>query len=78
MPRHLHYAFPHRQGTTPYAYTVLRKLNTGQPYDITVKLVLPTSTSNYDIGKRDSSDDIVLPCRLTTGLSYYPPLQATS
>ncbi|KAG8889054.1 hypothetical protein FRB98_005951 [Tulasnella sp. 332] len=38
------------QGSTPYAYTVVRNLNAGQPYDVTVQLVLPTSTSNYDIG----------------------------
>ncbi|KAG9003950.1 hypothetical protein FRB94_000515 [Tulasnella sp. JGI-2019a] len=38
------------QGSTPYAYTVLRNLKSGQPYDINVKLVLPTSRSNYDIG----------------------------
>jgi len=38
------------EGKTPYAYTVIRNLKPGQPYDINVQLVVPTTQANYDIG----------------------------
>ncbi|KAG8972054.1 hypothetical protein FRB90_010312, partial [Tulasnella sp. 427] len=37
------------QGSPPYAYAVVRDLNTNQPYDISVHLVVPKTQANYDL-----------------------------
>ncbi|KIO25726.1 hypothetical protein M407DRAFT_24885 [Tulasnella calospora MUT 4182] len=47
------------QGSTPYAYTIVRDLNTNQPYDISVQLVVPTSQANYDLGEASCSPSVL-------------------
>jgi hypothetical protein len=42
--------FQYGDGLSPYAETQLASFNPTQPYDISLHLVVPTSSSNYDLG----------------------------
>ncbi|KAG8951631.1 hypothetical protein FRC04_005919 [Tulasnella sp. 424] len=62
------------QGTTPFAYTVIRDLNTNQPYDISVQLVVPTSQANYDLGNFMTSVTLMSMSNRTFATSQRPSL----
>ncbi|KAG9035795.1 hypothetical protein FS837_001820 [Tulasnella sp. UAMH 9824] len=61
-------------GSTPYAYTIVRDLNTNQPYDISVQLVVPTSQANYDLGNFMTSVTLMSMSNRTFAASQRPSL----